>query len=113
MAKFKNHRIYASSLNSKIEMAMKCKYCGKNISAKNAIFCSTKCHTYYSTELERKDMSNYSRVTITLDKEMTKNLREIQSKLIKNTNEGISFSQVVNLVLEEGVKIKKTILNDA
>lgn len=91
---------------------MKCKYCGKNITAKNAIFCSTKCNTYYSTELERKDMSNYSRVTITLDKEMAKNLREIQSKLIKNTNEGISFSQVVNLVLEEGVKVKKTILNN-
>ncbi|AJW71517.1 hypothetical protein [Nitrosopumilus adriaticus] len=91
---------------------MRCKYCGKNITVKNAIFCSTKCNTYYSTELERKNVSNYSRVTITLDKEMTKNLREIQSKLIKNTNEGISFSQVVNLVLEEGVKVKKTILND-
>ncbi|MBT8172878.1 MAG: hypothetical protein HKP26_02300 [Nitrosopumilus sp.] len=91
---------------------MKCKYCGKNITAKNAIFCSKNCNTYYSTELERKDMSNYTRVTITLDKDMSKSLRAIQSKLIQNTNESISFSQVVNLVLEEGVKVKKTVLND-
>ncbi|NND85951.1 MAG: hypothetical protein HKM23_01215, partial [Nitrosopumilus sp.] len=68
--------------------------------------------TYYSTELDRKDMSNYSRVTITLDKDMSKSLRAIQAKLIQNTNESISFSQVVNLVLEEGVKVKKTVLND-
>jgi hypothetical protein len=89
---------------------MKCKYCGKNITAKNAIFCSTKCNTYYSTELEKKDTSSYSRVTITLDKEMAKNLRILQSKLIQNTNQGISFSQVVNLVLEEGVKVKQMVL---
>ncbi len=91
---------------------MKCKYCGKNITGKNAIYCSTKCQTYYSTELERKDTSNYARVTITLDKYMSKSLRTIQSKLIQNTNESISFSQVVNLVLEEGIKGKRTVLKD-
>jgi len=43
---------------------------------------------------------------------MAKNLRAIQSNLIQNTNENISFSQVVNLVLEEGIKIKQMLIKD-
>jgi hypothetical protein len=85
---------------------MECKYCGKNFRAKNAIFCSKICYTYYSTKLEKNNGSNYDRVTISMNQDVSKNLRTIQSNLIRNTNENISFSQVVNLILEEGIKIK-------
>lgn len=89
---------------------MKCKYCGKNFRAKNALFCSKKCNTYYSTELERKNGSKYDVIAITLNRDISKSLRAIQSNLIQNTNENISFSQVVNLVLEEGIKIKQIVI---
>ncbi|QLH04812.1 hypothetical protein C5F49_05400 [Nitrosopumilus oxyclinae] len=89
---------------------MKCKYCGKISLAKNAIFCSKKCDTYYSDELARKNDSNFVRVTVSMDGDISKSLRAIQSSLILNTNESISFSQVVNLVLGEGIKVKKNVL---
>ena len=87
-----------------------CKYCGKKFNAKNAIFCSKKCNTYYSTELERKNNSQSVMVTIKMDQDVSNGLREIQSNLIKNSTENVSFSQVVNLVLKEGIKIKKSTL---
>jgi hypothetical protein len=87
-----------------------CKYCGKKFNAKNAIFCSKKCNTYYSTELDRKNNSQSVMVTIKMDQEISNSLREIQSNLIKNATENVSFSQVVNLVLKEGIKIKKSTL---
>jgi predicted nucleic acid-binding Zn ribbon protein len=89
---------------------MNCKYCGKKFNAKNAIFCSKKCNTYYSTELERKNNSQSVMVTIKMDQDVSNSLREIQSNLIKNSTENVSFSQVVNLVLKEGIKIKKSTL---
>ncbi len=92
---------------------MKCKYCGKNIRAKNSIYCSKKCHTYYSTELKRKSGSESIAVTITLNLDVSKNLREIQSNLIKNSTENVSFSQVVNLVLKEGIKVKKSVIKNS
>ena len=91
---------------------MKCKYCGKNSRAKNAIFCSKKCDEYYSKEMERKEGSKYTLTAINMDQNISKRLRAIQSSLIKNSNENVSFSQVVNLVLEEGINIKKMILKD-
>ncbi len=78
---------------------MKCKYCGKNFRAKNVIFCSKKCDTYYSSELERKNNSKSVRVTLNMDRDISISLRAIQSNLIQNANGHISFSQVVNLVL--------------
>jgi hypothetical protein len=91
-------------------LIMKCKYCGKNSRAKNSIFCSKKCHTYYSTELERKNHSKSVRISVIMDQDISDSLREIQSSLIKNATENVSFSQVVNLVLKEGIKIKKSMI---
>ncbi len=44
------------------------------------------------------------RITIVLDEHLEKQLRFIQSKLIKNSIKSISFSRVLNMVLEEGLK---------
>ena len=92
---------------------MNCKYCGKHSGAKNAIFCSNKCHSYYSSEIKRKSNVKYSRISISLDQDILVGLRSIQSALIKNTNESISLSQVVNFVLFEGIKIKKMSIKNA
>ncbi|QLH04268.1 hypothetical protein C5F49_02265 [Nitrosopumilus oxyclinae] len=86
---------------------MKCKYCGKNFNAKNSIFCSKKCNTYHSAELERKTNLKSVTVTIKMDQDVSNGLRKIQSDLIRNATENISFSYVVNLVLKEGIKNKK------
>ena len=85
---------------------MKCKYCGKNFNAKNSIFCSKNCDTYYSTELKNKDSLNSIRVTMKMDQDVSDVLREIQSNLIRNSIENVTFSQVANLVLKEGIKSK-------
>ena len=92
---------------------MKCKYCGKNSTAKNAIFCSKKCDSYYSTELIRKSSAEYTQLSINVDRDVYSNLRLIQSELIKNTAENVSLSQVVNSILSEGIKIKKITLKNA
>lgn len=89
---------------------MKCKYCGKNFRAKNALFCSEKCNKYYSHELKEKNNSKYSRVTVTMQDDIIKNLRDIQSNLILNSIGNVSFSQVVNIVLQEGIKAKKMLI---
>ena len=91
---------------------MKCKYCGKNSRAKNAVFCSKKCDSYYSKELEKKESSRSTLTTINLDQNLSNNLRAIQANLIRNTNENITFTQVINLVLEEGIKVKKIVLKE-
>ena len=46
------------------------------------------------------------RITIVLDEHLEKQIRFIQSKLIKNSIKSISFSHVLNMVLEEGLKKK-------
>ena len=92
---------------------MKCKYCGKNSTAKNAIFCSKKCDSYYSTELIRKSSAEYTQLSINVDQDVYSSLRLIQSALIKNTNENISLSKIINSILSEGIKTRKITLKNA
>lgn len=47
------------------------------------------------------------RITIMLEDDLQKKLREKQAKLIKQGNKSVSFSKVVNLTLSEGVKKSK------
>jgi len=44
------------------------------------------------------------RVTIVLDSALAEKLRNLQAKLIKSSSKSVSFSAVVNNVLEEGIK---------
>jgi len=45
-----------------------------------------------------------SRKTIMLDEDIEKKIRSIQSKMLKEKNQSISFCYVINQVLEEGLK---------
>ncbi len=47
------------------------------------------------------------RITIMLDDDLQKKLREKQAKLIKQSKKSVSFSKVVNLTLSEAVKKSK------
>lgn len=51
-------------------------------------------------------MSNYERLTITLNKEIAQKLRKIQAKMIENSSTTVSFSRVCNETLEKGLKKK-------
>ena len=44
------------------------------------------------------------RITIMLDEDLLKKLREKQAKLIKQSNKNVSFSQVINLTLKQSVR---------
>ena len=44
------------------------------------------------------------RVTIVIDENNAEKLRNIQAKLIKNSSKSVSFSHVLNRVVEEGLK---------
>ena len=44
------------------------------------------------------------RVTIVLDDDLVKKLREKQAKLIKESTKSVSFSSVVNETLRKGIK---------
>jgi hypothetical protein len=44
------------------------------------------------------------RVTVVLDNDLVKKLREKQAKLIKETTKSVSFSSVVNMTLRKGIK---------
>lgn len=44
------------------------------------------------------------RVTIVLANSNAERLRNLQAKMIKSTSKSVSFSHVVNQVLEEGLK---------
>ena len=46
------------------------------------------------------------RITIVLDENIEKKLRGLQSKHVKNSVKSISFSRILNMVLEEGLKKK-------
>jgi len=48
-----------------------------------------------------------ARVTVVLDDSYNEKLRNIQAKLIKNSPKSVSFSRVLNLVVEEGLKTFK------
>ena len=47
------------------------------------------------------------RITIMLDDDLKKKLRDKQAKLIKQGNKSVSFSQVINQALAESVKKSK------
>ncbi len=44
------------------------------------------------------------RVTIMLDIDLDKKIRQLQAKLIQNTSSSVSFSNVLNQVLRDGLK---------
>jgi len=44
------------------------------------------------------------RVTITLDPSVESKIRSLQAKKITETNKGISFSNIINEVLKQGLK---------
>jgi len=48
-----------------------------------------------------------SRVTIVLSSANSEKLRNLQAKMIKSSSKSVSFSHVLNLVLEEGLKKHK------
>ena len=48
-----------------------------------------------------------NRITIMIDEELQKKLREKQAKIIKQENKSVSFSRVINDTLEECLKKKK------
>lgn len=48
-----------------------------------------------------------NRITIMIDSELQKKLREKQAKMIKLESKGVSFSRVINETLEECLKKKK------
>ncbi len=48
-----------------------------------------------------------SRVTIVLDDTNAEKLRNLQAKMIKNSSKSVSFSHVLNIVLEDGLKKHK------
>lgn len=43
-------------------------------------------------------------ITVIIDEELQKKLRDIQARLIQKHNKSFSFSKVLNLTLKEGVK---------
>ena len=47
------------------------------------------------------------RITIMIDSELQKKLREKQAKMIKLESKGVSFSRVINETLEDCLKRKK------
>lgn len=46
-------------------------------------------------------------ITVIIDGDLEKKIRDIQAKLIQKHNKSFSFSKVLNLVLKEGVKKSK------
>jgi hypothetical protein len=44
------------------------------------------------------------RITIVLDPMNTEKLRNIQAKMIRSSSKSVSFSHVLNLVVNEGLK---------
>lgn len=45
------------------------------------------------------------RVTFTLDEDLDKKIRQLQISLISTTNQGWSYSSVLGLVIDEGLKV--------
>ncbi|HEY8109301.1 MAG TPA: hypothetical protein VIG05_00340 [Candidatus Nitrosotenuis sp.] len=52
------------------------------------------------------------RITILLDSDLTKQLRQIQAKMITQTGKSVSFSQVLNLAVKEGLPKLKSKTSD-
>lgn len=51
--------------------------------------------------------SQSSRISVMIDRELAGNLREMQADMIKKVKRNVSFSEVVNLILKEGLKSKR------
>lgn len=51
------------------------------------------------------------RITVVLDLGNAEKLRDIQAKMIPSSTKSISFSHVLNLVVNEGLKIQNIILS--
>jgi hypothetical protein len=47
------------------------------------------------------------RISIMLDDDIDRKIRLMQSKIIKKENKSVSFSSVINLLLEENISKKK------
>jgi hypothetical protein len=47
------------------------------------------------------------RISIMLDDDIDRKIRLMQSKIIKKENKSVSFSSVINLLLEENLSKKK------
>ena len=45
------------------------------------------------------------RVTLTLDEDLDKKIRQLQISLISSTNQGWSYSSVLGIVIDEGLKV--------
>jgi len=46
------------------------------------------------------------RLTIMLDQDLSKKLRDLQGRMMRVKKENVSFSQVINEVLQRGLKSK-------
>ena len=51
-----------------------------------------------------------ARVTIVLDDTNAERLRNLQAKMIKTSSKSVSFSHVLNIILEEGLKKHKWLI---
>jgi len=48
------------------------------------------------------------RVTVLIDDDIMASLRIIQARMIKNSSKAVSFSRVLNQVLEDGLRKNRT-----
>lgn len=48
------------------------------------------------------------RITFTLDEDLDKKIRHLQVELITKTNHGWSYSSVLSVIIEEGLKVLST-----
>lgn len=49
------------------------------------------------------DLIMAKRITIMIDDENNKKLRNLQAKMIKESDESVSFSRVINEIIEKGL----------
>jgi hypothetical protein len=48
------------------------------------------------------------RITFTIDEDLDKKIRHLQVDLISKTNQGWSYSSVLSVIIEEGLKVLST-----
>lgn len=44
------------------------------------------------------------RITVMIDDDLDKKIRQVQAKMIQNESKSVSFSRVLNIFLEKGLK---------
>ena len=57
--------------------------------------------------IDKRKVPMAKRITIMLDEKLEKKIRNIQASMIKKLNTGISFSEVMNQILQEGLQKSK------